>query len=139
METTDTVLAFLFHGIALIPLSLPLPLLPPSPQIHWLAVNGRTELLHDLVQHVSNVDVEDAMGQTALHVACQNGHKTVREQPACAAALWACDGSQGEGDVRPLADAEQHHILFIVFYQAPVLCVATTCCPSARVLVRLSV
>ncbi|KAG8123990.1 putative HECT domain and ankyrin repeat containing E3 ubiquitin protein [Naja naja] len=45
-------------------------------QIHWLAVNGRTELLHDLVQHVSNVDVEDAMGQTALHVACQNGHKT---------------------------------------------------------------
>ncbi|XP_005043979.1 PREDICTED: E3 ubiquitin-protein ligase HACE1 isoform X6 [Ficedula albicollis] len=44
--------------------------------IHWLAVNGRTELLHDLVQHVSNVDVEDAMGQTALHVACQNGHKT---------------------------------------------------------------
>lgn len=48
-------------------------------QIHWLAVNGRTELLHDLVQHVSNVDVEDAMGQTALHVACQNGHKTVRQ------------------------------------------------------------
>lgn len=46
-------------------------------QIHWLAVNGRTELLHDLVQHVSDVDVEDAMGQTALHVACQNGHKTV--------------------------------------------------------------
>ncbi|KAF3840269.1 hypothetical protein F7725_018986 [Dissostichus mawsoni] len=45
-------------------------------QIHWLAVNGRTELLHDLVQHVTNVDVEDAMGQTALHVACQNGHKT---------------------------------------------------------------
>ncbi|XP_025021271.1 E3 ubiquitin-protein ligase HACE1 isoform X3 [Python bivittatus] len=44
--------------------------------IHWLAVNGRTELLHDLVQHVANVDVEDAMGQTALHVACQNGHKT---------------------------------------------------------------
>ncbi|MEE6514953.1 hypothetical protein FKM82_023404 [Ascaphus truei] len=44
--------------------------------IHWLAVNGRTELLHDLVQHVTNVDVEDAMGQTALHVACQNGHKT---------------------------------------------------------------
>ncbi len=41
-------------------------------------MNGRTELLHDLVQHVSNVDVEDAMGQTALHVACQNGHKTVR-------------------------------------------------------------
>ena len=40
-------------------------------------MNGRTELLHDLVQHVSNVDVEDAMGQTALHVACQNGHKTV--------------------------------------------------------------
>ncbi len=50
----------------------------PVVQIHWLAVNGRTELLHDLVQHVSNVDVEDAMGQTALHVACQNGHKTVR-------------------------------------------------------------
>lgn len=49
----------------------------PLLQIHWLAVNGRTELLHDLVQHVSNVDVEDAMGQTALHVACQNGHKTV--------------------------------------------------------------
>lgn len=48
-------------------------------QIHWLAVNGRTELLHDLVQHVTNVDVEDAMGQTALHVACQNGHKTVGE------------------------------------------------------------
>lgn len=48
-------------------------------QIHWLAVNGRTELLHDLVQHVSNVDVEDAMGQTALHVACQNGHKTVSQ------------------------------------------------------------
>lgn len=48
-------------------------------QIHWLAVNGRTELLHDLVQHVTNVDVEDAMGQTALHVACQNGHKTVRK------------------------------------------------------------
>lgn len=47
-------------------------------QIHWLAVNGRTELLHDLVQHVSDVDVEDAMGQTALHVACQNGHKTVK-------------------------------------------------------------
>ena len=40
-------------------------------------MNGRTELLHDLVQHVTNVDVEDAMGQTALHVACQNGHKTV--------------------------------------------------------------
>lgn len=51
----------------------------PVLQIHWLAVNGRTELLHDLVQHVSNVDVEDAMGQTALHVACQNGHKTVRQ------------------------------------------------------------
>lgn len=49
----------------------------PLVQIHWLAVNGRTELLHDLVQHVTNVDVEDAMGQTALHVACQNGHKTV--------------------------------------------------------------
>lgn len=49
-------------------------------QIHWLAVNGRTELLHDLVQHVSNVDIEDAMGQTALHVACQNGHKTVSIQ-----------------------------------------------------------
>lgn len=47
-------------------------------QIHWLAVNGRTELLHDLVQHVTDVDVEDAMGQTALHVACQNGHKTVK-------------------------------------------------------------
>ncbi|EMP28988.1 E3 ubiquitin-protein ligase HACE1 [Chelonia mydas] len=47
--------------------------------IHWLAVNGRTELLHDLVQHVNNVDVEDAMGQTALHVACQNGHKTLRQ------------------------------------------------------------
>lgn len=53
--------------------------IPPVLQIHWLAVNGRTELLHDLVQHVSNVDVEDAMGQTALHVACQNGHKTVRQ------------------------------------------------------------
>lgn len=39
-------------------------------------MNGRTELLHDLVQHVTDVDVEDAMGQTALHVACQNGHKT---------------------------------------------------------------
>lgn len=51
--------------------------LNPLLQIHWLAVNGRTELLHDLVQHVTNVDVEDAMGQTALHVACQNGHKTV--------------------------------------------------------------
>lgn len=67
------------------------PLLAPPPsssltsgpllQIHWLAVNGRTELLHDLVQHVSNVDVEDAMGQTALHVACQNGHKTVSVAP----------------------------------------------------------
>uniref|UniRef100_A0A8C7SCC6 Uncharacterized protein n=1 Tax=Oncorhynchus mykiss TaxID=8022 RepID=A0A8C7SCC6_ONCMY len=34
-------------------------------------------LLHDLVQHVTNVDVENAMGQTTLHVACQNGHKTV--------------------------------------------------------------
>ncbi|XP_066264211.1 E3 ubiquitin-protein ligase HACE1-like [Branchiostoma lanceolatum] len=55
--------------------------------IHWLAVNGRTELLHDLLQHVENVDVdvgdrkqnvdvEDAQGQTALHVACQNGHKS---------------------------------------------------------------
>ncbi|XP_078600324.1 E3 ubiquitin-protein ligase HACE1-like isoform X2 [Branchiostoma floridae x Branchiostoma japonicum] len=56
--------------------------------IHWLAVNGRTELLHDLLQHVrengdveggdrkQNVDVEDAQGQTALHVACQNGHKS---------------------------------------------------------------
>lgn len=51
----------------------------PLLQIHWLAVNGRTELLYDLVQHVSNVDVEDAMGQTALHVACQNGHKTVSQ------------------------------------------------------------
>ncbi|TKC52588.1 hypothetical protein EI555_018037, partial [Monodon monoceros] len=29
-----------------------------------------------LTAHVSDVDVEDAMGQTALHVACQNGHKT---------------------------------------------------------------
>uniref|UniRef100_A0A672N479 HECT domain and ankyrin repeat containing E3 ubiquitin protein ligase 1 n=1 Tax=Sinocyclocheilus grahami TaxID=75366 RepID=A0A672N479_SINGR len=58
--------------------------------IHWLSVNGRTELLHDLVQHVSNVDVEDAMGQTALHVACQNGHKTVRNLSvftACTLAL----------------------------------------------------
>uniref|UniRef100_A0A672MVQ3 E3 ubiquitin-protein ligase HACE1 n=1 Tax=Sinocyclocheilus grahami TaxID=75366 RepID=A0A672MVQ3_SINGR len=43
-----------------------------------LHIAAKTELLHDLVQHVSNVDVEDAMGQTALHVACQNGHKTVR-------------------------------------------------------------
>uniref|UniRef100_A0A8C8MF37 E3 ubiquitin-protein ligase HACE1 n=1 Tax=Oncorhynchus tshawytscha TaxID=74940 RepID=A0A8C8MF37_ONCTS len=38
--------------------------------------NEGLTLLHDLVQHVTNVDVEDAMGQTALHVACQNGHKT---------------------------------------------------------------
>uniref|UniRef100_A0A8D1S3P3 E3 ubiquitin-protein ligase HACE1 n=1 Tax=Sus scrofa TaxID=9823 RepID=A0A8D1S3P3_PIG len=52
------------------------PLHLAARNIHWLAVNGRTELLHDLVQHVSDVDVEDAMGQTALHVACQNGHKT---------------------------------------------------------------
>uniref|UniRef100_A0A671N759 E3 ubiquitin-protein ligase HACE1 n=1 Tax=Sinocyclocheilus anshuiensis TaxID=1608454 RepID=A0A671N759_9TELE len=44
-----------------------------------LHIAAKTELLHDLVQHVSNVDVEDAMGQTALHVACQNGHKTVRK------------------------------------------------------------
>ena len=46
-------------------------------QIHWLAVNGRTELLHDLLQHVVAVDVEDSQGQTALHVAAQNGHKSV--------------------------------------------------------------
>lgn len=61
----------------------------PLLQIHWLAVNGRTELLHDLVQHVSNVDVEDAMGQTALHVACQNGHKTVGFSPAACMAVVA--------------------------------------------------
>ena len=42
---------------------------------HWLAVNRWTELLHNLVQRVSDVDVEDAMGQTALHVACRNDHK----------------------------------------------------------------
>ena len=46
-------------------------------QIHWLAVNGRTEMLHDLLQHVEDVDVDDTQGQTALHVACQNGHKSV--------------------------------------------------------------
>jgi uncharacterized RDD family membrane protein YckC len=27
-------------------------------QIHWLAVNGRTELLHDLFMYVQDVDVE---------------------------------------------------------------------------------
>ena len=42
---------------------------------HWLAVNRWTELLHNLVQRVSDVDVEDEMGQTALHVACRNDHK----------------------------------------------------------------
>lgn len=56
-------------------------------QIHWLAVNGRTELLHDLVQHVTDVDVEDAMGQTALHVACQNGHRTVKSPGSACAVL----------------------------------------------------
>jgi len=27
-------------------------------QIHWLAVNGRTELLHDIFINVKDVDVE---------------------------------------------------------------------------------
>ena len=41
-------------------------------------MNGRTEMLHDLLQHVSTVvDVTDSQGQTALHVASQNGHKSV--------------------------------------------------------------
>ena len=35
-------------------------------------------MLHDLLQHVSTVvDVTDSQGQTALHVASQNGHKSV--------------------------------------------------------------
>ncbi len=37
-------------------------------------------MLHDLLQHVSTVvDVTDSQGQTALHVASQNGHKSVSE------------------------------------------------------------
>ena len=43
-------------------------------------MNGRTEMLHDLLQHVTDVDVEDSQGQTALHIASQNGHKTVSMQ-----------------------------------------------------------
>ncbi len=58
-------------------------------------MNGRTELLHDLVQHVSNVDVEDAMGQTALHVACQNGHKTVRNLSVYTAGIRTMCSSKG--------------------------------------------
>ena len=62
-------------------------------QLHWLACNGRTELLVSILQKGEFVDVvvcalftvlllftflfvsfKDANGHTALHVACQNGH-----------------------------------------------------------------
>ncbi|XP_052811362.1 E3 ubiquitin-protein ligase HACE1-like isoform X2 [Mya arenaria] len=42
--------------------------------IHWLAANGRTEILGDVYRLIGNIDIEDAQGQTALHVASQNGH-----------------------------------------------------------------
>lgn len=35
-------------------------------------------MLLTLLQYMTDVDIEDAQGQTALHVACQNGHKSVR-------------------------------------------------------------
>ncbi|ERE82688.1 E3 ubiquitin-protein ligase [Cricetulus griseus] len=90
--------------------------------IHWLAVNGRTELLHDLVQHVSDVDVEDAMGQTALHVACQNGHKTgpsyVEILPCLPCSLSSFSflrkGTYGETQMRTIG-IKLENIIFEVF------------------------
>ncbi|XP_065916670.1 E3 ubiquitin-protein ligase HACE1-like isoform X2 [Dysidea avara] len=42
--------------------------------LHWLAYNGRTELMVTLLHRGEFVDVEDVHGQTALHVSCRNGH-----------------------------------------------------------------
>lgn len=42
--------------------------------VHWLAANGRTELLCYMLDLGHLVDWEDKQGQSALHVAAQSGH-----------------------------------------------------------------
>ena len=42
--------------------------------LHWLACNGRTELLRFALSFSIPVDIEDSRGQGPLHVACQSGH-----------------------------------------------------------------
>jgi len=39
-----------------------------------MAASGRSECLLDSVSHIKNIDMLDAQGQTALHVASKNGH-----------------------------------------------------------------
>ena len=46
-------------------------------QLHWIASNGRTELLIEILPYVKNIDIEGFNGQTPLHLACLTGHKTV--------------------------------------------------------------
>lgn len=42
-----------------------------------IKVNGRAEILIDLLSHFDDLELEDEQGQTPLHVASQNGHKKV--------------------------------------------------------------
>eukprot|EP00794_Sanderia_malayensis_P015706 gene15706-17291_t len=43
--------------------------------LHWLASNGRTEILLSFLPFIENIDVEDGNQQTPLHLACLTGHR----------------------------------------------------------------
>lgn len=68
-------------------------------QIHWLAVNGRTEVLHDLFAFVPDVDVEVCLYQRER----KKGEREERERGGWEKEL----GERGERDTRK---GEQLHV-----------------------------
>lgn len=71
-------------------------------QIHWLAVNGRTEVLHDLFAFVPDVDVEVWLYQ-------RERKKGEREKRERGGRVWEKEiGERGERDTRK---GEQLHVL----------------------------
>lgn len=73
-------------------------------QIHWLAVNGRTEVLHDLFAFVHDVDVEVWLYQREREKK-ERERKRERERWR----VWEKEiGERGERDTRK---GEQLHVL----------------------------
>lgn len=71
-------------------------------QIHWLAVNGRTEVLHDLFAFVPDVDVEVWLSQ-------RERKKRRERKEREGGRVWEKEiGERGERDTRK---GEQLHVL----------------------------
>ncbi len=45
--------------------------------LHWAAAQGHANLIPLLLEADSNINTQDALGNTALHLAAQNGHEDI--------------------------------------------------------------